>query len=156
MEKVCSWLSGTLCALISSLFGHCQIGGILKCSFSEPKTWSKYLSQVYMEFVATLQGGVPGSLAVQTGVYGWALWCNNKTPFDNSPMHLLWTVGFSLSHAPHDWALFIVVPCLHNACVLVVVNKKSLFLCCWLHFELYFAGRLWYFRSILGHLSSGS
>ena len=48
--------------------------------------------------------------------------------FDNSPLHLLWIAGFSLSHAHINEHRLLLCPCFHNACVPAVVNKTITFI----------------------------
>lgn len=94
-------------------------------------------------------------LAVQTGVCGWALWCNNKHPL-TIVLCIFFELLASACHMPH-----MIEHCLLLCPVFIMLVYQLLWIknrpsCCWLHFELYFAGRLWYFQSILWHLPSGS
>lgn len=117
----------------------------------------------------TLRWSCQAVLAVQTGVCGWALWCNNKQSqfgrvIVSSSATTFFCIFFELlasaCHMPH-----MIEHCLLLCPVFIMLVYGSLWIknhpsCCWLHFELYFSGRWWYFQSILWYLpldlSSGS
>ena len=62
-------------------------------------------------------------LGVQTGVYGWALWCNIKHPL-TIVLCIFFELLASACHMFHMIKHCLLLSCLHNACVLVVVTKK--------------------------------